>query len=162
MLLLGVVLCIVVRGRSKGVDVYGAFVHGARHGAESAWGLLAPLSAMLLMLSLMQASGLTALLVRLVSPITSCLHLPQEAAPMLILRPLSGSGALAAMQGIFEQCGVDSRAGRAAAVLMGSSETIVYTMTVYLGAANVKKLPGVWGISLISFLVGALVCGWML
>lgn len=158
-LLLGVVLGILFRGKQNGVDVYGAFLDGARHGAESAWGLLAPMSAMLLMLSVMNASGLTEVLVRLVSPVTTILHLPQEAAPMLILRPMSGSGALAAMQGIFERYGVDSRAGRVAAVLMGSSETIVYTMTVYLGAANVKKLPGVWGVSIVSFLVGAWVCG---
>lgn len=78
---------------------------------------------------------------------------------MLILRPMTGSGALAAMQEIFAQCGVDSRAGRIAAVLMGSSETIFYTMSVYLGAAGVRKLPGALGVSLLSYLLGAAVCG---
>ena len=109
---------------------------------DAAWQLLPALTGMLLMLSLMNASGLTALLVRLLSPLTAILNLPQEVAPMLILRPMTGSGSLAALQEIFAQYGADSRVGRIASVLMGSSETIFYTMSVYLGAAGVKKAAG--------------------
>ena len=84
---------------------------------------------------------------------------------MLILRPMTGSGSLAALQEIFAQYGADSRVGRIASVLMGSSETIFYTMSVYLGAAGVtgaagvKKLPGALGVSLLSYLTCAWVCG---
>jgi nucleoside recognition len=126
---------------------------------EAAWQLLPALTGMLLMLSLMNASGLTALLVRLLSPLTAILNLPHEVAPMLILRPMTGSGSLAALQEIFAQYGADSRVGRIASVLMGSSETIFYTMSVYLGAAGVKKLPGALGVSLLSYLTCAWVCG---
>ena len=126
---------------------------------DAAWQLLPALTGMLLMLSLMNASGLTALLVRLLSPLTAILNLPQEVAPMLILRPMTGSGSLAALQEIFAQYGADSRVGRIASVLMGSSETIFYTMSVYLGAAGVKKLPGALGVSLLSYLTCAWVCG---
>ena len=134
------VLLILLRGKCAGVEVYGAFLSGAKKGMEAAWQLLPALTGMLLMLSLMNASGLTALLVRLLSPLTAILNLPQEVAPMLILRPMTGSGSLAALQEIFAQYGADSRVGRIASVLMGSSETIFYTMSVYLGAAGVKKL----------------------
>ena len=136
-----------------------AFSKGAKKGMEAAWQLLPALTGMLLMLSLMNASGLTALLVRLLSPLTAILNLPQEVAPMLILRPMTGSGSLAALQEIFAQYGADSRVGRIASVLMGSSETIFYTMSVYLGAAGVKKLPGALGVSLLSYLTCAWVCG---
>lgn len=68
-------------------------------------------------------------------------------------------GSLAALQEIFAQYGADSRVGRIASVLMGSSETIFYTMSVYLGAAGVKKLPGALGVSLLSYLTCAWVCG---
>ena len=78
---------------------------------------------------------------------------------MLILRPMTGSGSLAALQEIFAQYGADSRVGRIASVLMGSSETSFYTMSVYLGAAGVKKLPGALGVSLLSYLTCAWVCG---
>ena len=116
----------------------------------------------LLMLAVMNASGLTELLTRLVSPLTGVMHLPAEAAPMLMLRPLTGSGSLAAMERIFETCGPDSRAGRIASVLMGSSETVFYTMTVYLGAAGVKKLPYVMVVSLTAYFFSAALCGWLM
>ena len=142
------VLLILLRGKCAGVEVYGAFLSGAKKGMDAAWQLLPALTGMLLMLSLMNASGLTAIL-----------NLPQEVAPMLILRPMTGSGSLAALQEIFAQYGADSRVGRIASVLMGSSETIFYTMSVYLGAAGVKKLPGALGVSLLSYLTCAWVCG---
>lgn len=105
------VLLILLRGKCAGVEVYGAFLSGAKKGMEAAWQLLPALTGMLLMLSLMNASGLTALLVRLLSPLTAILNLPQEVAPMLILRPMTGSGSLAALQEIFAQYGADSRVG---------------------------------------------------
>lgn len=81
---------------------------------------------------------------------------------MLLLRPLTGSGSIAAMEEIFRTCGVDSRAGRIASVMMGSSETIFYTMTVYLGAAGVKKLPRVLPVSLLAYGLSAALCAWLL
>lgn len=126
---------------------------------KSALSLLPALCAMLLMLSVMNASGLTKLLTRIASPAMKFIHLPEEAIPMLLLRPLTGSGSLAALERIFETCGADSRAGRIASVLMGSSETIFYTMTVYLGAAGVKKLPHVMGVSLTAYFLSVVLCG---
>ena len=153
---------IVLRGLMTGGDVYGAFLRGAEKGMRSAIALLPALCAMLLMLAVVNASGLAELLSRLLSPLTDLMHLPQEVAPMLLLRPLTGSGSLAALESIYETCGVDSRAARIASVLMGSSETIFYTMTVYLGAAGVKKLPHVMGVSLAAYLLSAALCGWLM
>lgn len=160
--MVGMVGLIVLRGLMTGCDVYGAFLRGAEKGMRSAAMLLPALCGMLLMLSLVNASGLARLLSQLVSPFTGLMHLPEEVAPMLLLRPLTGSGSLAAMESIFESCGVDSRAGRIASVLMGSSETIFYTMTVYLGAAGIKKLPHVMAVSLTAYLLSAALCGWLM
>ena len=137
---------VVLRGMWKGCDVYGAFLAGAEKG----------------MLALVNASGLTALLTSVISPLTGARGLPPEIAPMLRLRPLTGSGSLAALEAVFENCGVDSRAGRIASVLMGSSETIFYTMTVYLGAAGVKRLPRVLPVSLAAYFLCAALCGWIM
>lgn len=153
---------IILRGWMTGCDVYSAFLQGAEKGMRSALSLLPALCAMLLMLAVMNASGLTEALTRLASPLTGAMQLPRETAPMLLLRPLTGSGSLAALERIYESCGADSRAGRIASVLMGSSETIFYTMTVYLGAAGVKKLPYVLGVSLAAYFAGAALCGWMM
>ncbi len=145
-----------------GSDVYGVFLRGAEKGMRGAFSLLPALCGMLLMLAMMNASGLSRLLSRLASPLTALMRLPQEVAPLLLLRPLTGSGSLAAMEAIYDECGPDSRAGRIASVLMGSSETIFYTMTVYLGAAGVKKLPHVLGVSLAAYLLSAALCGWVM
>ncbi len=158
-----VLVCLIVlRGWMTGCDVYGAFLRGAEKGMQSALSLLPALCGMLLMLALVNASGLAWLLGRLSSPLTSLFRLPEEVAPLLLLRPLTGSGSLAALESIYETCGVDSRAGRIASVLMGSSETIFYTMTVYLGAAGVKKLPWVLPVSLASYLLSAAFCGFLM
>ena len=153
---------IILRGVMTGCDVYGTFLRGAEKGMQSALSLLPALCAMLLMLAVVNASGLAQLLSRVISPLTGMMHLPQEVAPMLLLRPLTGSGSLAALESIYATCGVDSRAGRIASVLMGSSETIFYTMAVYLGAAGVKKLPYVLPISLLAYLFSAALCGWLM
>lgn len=158
----GLVGLIILRGLTTGCDVYGSFLRGAQKGMKSAVALLPSLCAMMLMLALVNASGLAELLSRLISPLTELMRLPREVAPMLLLRPLTGSGSLAALESIFETSGVDSRAGRIASVLMGSSETIFYTMTVYLGAAGVKKLPHVMWISLAAYLFSAALCGWLM
>ena len=158
----GVVGFILLRGWMTGCDMYGAFLSGAEKGMRSAMALLPALCGMLLMLAMLNASGLAEMLTRLAAPATALLRLPQEVAPMVLLRPLTGSGSLAALEAIFAQCGVDSRAGRIASVLMGSSETIFYTMTVYLGAAGVKKLPYAMGVSLAAYFIGVALCGWLM
>lgn len=159
MAILGAAGLIVLRGIIAGADAYGAFLRGAERGMRSALSLLPALCAMTLMISLLSASGLTGLLTGLMKPLTRLLGLPEETAPMLLLRPLSGSGSMSVMRELFAAWGADSRAGRVAAVMMGSSETIVYTMTVYLGAAGVRRLPDVVWVSLVSYAVGAFVCG---
>jgi spore maturation protein B len=145
-----------------GADMYSAFLSGAEKGMRSALGLLPALCAMLMMLALVDASGLTGMLIALLSPVTDLLRIPKEVAPVVLLRPLTGSGSLAALENMYELCGPDSRASRIASVLMGSSETILYTMTVYLCAASVKKLPYAMGVSLAAYFLGVVMCGWLI
>ena len=159
---MAVVGFILLRGWMTGADMYSAFLSGAEKGMRSAFSLLPALCAMLLMLAVVNASGLTGILTGLLSPLTEFLRLPQEAAPVVLLRPLTGSGSLAALESIYEEMGPDSRASKIASVLMGSSETIFYTMTVYLGAAGVKKLPYAMGVSLAAYFLGVALCGWLM
>lgn len=153
---------IVLRGWMTGNDVYASFLRGAERGMKSAASLLPALCAMLFMMGMITASGLAELLGQAISPLLQVMHLPKEVAPMLLLRPLTGSGSLAALETIYQSCGVDSRAGRIASVLMGSSETIFYTMTVYLGAAGIKKLPHVMWVSITAYFLSAALTGWLM
>lgn len=158
-LVLVVVGLIVLRGWWKKADVYGAMLRGGKRGMQSAISLLPALCAMAMLLALMEASGVNRGLAKLLAPLLRLMNLPEEVATLLVLRPLSGSGSMAALENIYAQYGVDSRAGRVASVLMGSSETIFYTMTVYLGAADVDSLPWVVLVSLASYLAAAWLCG---
>ena len=153
---------ILLRGWMTGADMYSAFLSGAEKGMRSAFSLLPALCAMLLMLALVDASGLTKMLTALLSPVTDLLRIPKEVAPVVLLRPLTGSGSIAALESMYEQCGPDSRASKIASVLMGSSETIFYTMTVYLGAVGVKKLPYAMAVSLAAYFLGVALCGWLM
>ena len=116
--------------------------------------MLPALTAMLLFIGVINAGGLAELLEGYLGPVVERLGVPREALTTLLLRPLSGAGSLAALQELMTRMGPDSRAARVAAVVVGSSETIFYTMTVYLAAAGVKKLPHALGISLLSWLAG--------
>ena len=153
---------IVLRGLWRGCDPYAAFARGAGEGLRSAVQVIPALAAMMLMLELLTLSGLDRLLIRVLSPLTAALSLPEEVAPLLVLRPMTGSGSLSALETILDAHGPDSRIGMIASVLTASTETVFYTLTVYLSAAGVKHLPWVVPVSLLSGLAGAWVCGLIL
>lgn len=150
---------VILRGMIARIDVYEAFTAGAERGLRTGLSLAPALCAMLLMLGAARASGLTEALVRLSAPVAEWLGLPEEVTPVLLLRPLTGSGSMAALREILALCGADSRAGRIASVLSCASETICYTMTVYLSAAGVKRLPRALPVSLIAYAAGAAAAG---
>ena len=149
----------VLWGLVKQKNVYDAFVRGAREGLRMAARLTAPMLAMLCAAAAMEASGLTGALAGLCAPVLSFFGLPEGAAPLMIMRPLSGSGSLAVLQEIFSACGSDSREGLVAATLCGSSETLLYVLGVYTAGCGVKKTRLVTASALISLAVGALAAG---
>lgn len=152
------VLLLIVYAALKGVDCYDAFIEGAREALPTLIGLIPNLAAMLAAISLFRASGADAMLVQLSSPIFKAVGIPNELSALLILRPFSGSGALAMLADIFKTHGTDSFIGLAASVCVGSTETIFYTLSIYCGAAGVKKSRYAFAAALISGLVGIL-CG---
>jgi len=79
-------------------------------------------------------------LVRVFKPIMSVIGVPAELVPLIFIKPLSGSGALGVFTETIRQYGADSKIGLIASILMGSTETIFYTVTVYFGAVGVKKI----------------------
>lgn len=133
------VLGVFLYGVFKKVDVFAAFTEGAKENLKIAIGLLPTLVFLSLGVGTLRASGALEALSRLASPLTEFLGFPAECFSLAILRPISGSGALAILENILEDCGPDSFAGRVASVLMGSTETTFYTIAVYFGATKIKK-----------------------
>lgn len=156
-LLLSVIAFILFRSLWTRLDAYHAFLCGAKAGLDTTLSILPTLCAVLLMLHLAQDSGLMTWLSGRLAPALSWFRIPAGVTPLLLLRPLTGSGSMAALQEVLRTYGPNSREAMLASVLMGSGETIFYTLTLYLSAAGLRRLPRVIGISLTAAAVGALV-----
>ena len=135
-LLLAFVACYAARRK---VDVYAALAHGAEEGLTVLLHILPSLVALLSAVYMFRASGAMETLGALFTPALAQLGIPAETAPLLFIRPISGSGALAVGSEIMRFHGVDSYIGRVAAVMLGSSETTFYTIAVYYGSAGITK-----------------------
>lgn len=154
------VAAVIVIGLIRRVPVYESFTRGAKAGLESAASILPFLVAMLPVLALLQASGALGALVGLLAPALRKVGLPEETLPLLLLRPLSGSASMAMLERTLAAVGADSYAGRVAATLMGSSETIFYTAALYLGAAGIKRSRYAVPVALIAWLTGTVAAAW--
>ena len=143
----------------KRLPLYDLFVQGAQEGLRTAVRVLPNLAAMLCAITLMQSSGLMNALCKACAPALAWLGLPAEVAPLAIIRPLSGSGALAMLQEALENHGADSRIGLIACTIMGSSETIFYTVCIYRSEAGESKAGYAIPCSLIGMLAGTWLSG---
>jgi spore maturation protein B len=124
---------------ARGVKVYPAFVAGAKDGFETAVRILPPLVAIFVALAMLRASGAMDTLTRALAPLTSAVGIPASVVPMLLVRPLSGGGALGLVGDVLRSEGPDSYAGRLVSVMAGSTETTLYVLAVYMGAAGVTR-----------------------
>ena len=126
-------------GARRRVDVYDALVTGGKSGLQVAVSILPALAALLTAVYMLRASGAMDALAAALAPVLGLLGIPPETAALLLVRPVSGSGALAVGSQIMEQYGPDSAVGRTAAVMLGCSETTFYTVAVYFGAAGIRR-----------------------
>ncbi len=123
----------------KKCDIYDALVCGASDGIRVLGRILPSVTALFAAIYMLRASGALDMICSFLSPFTDFFRIPRECAPLLLLRPLSGSAALAFGSDIIRTCGVDSLAGRTAAIMLGASETTFYTLAVYFGSIGAKK-----------------------
>lgn len=149
-LLLGV----SVLALGRGVDVYGALLEGGRQGLELVKTILPALVLLLTAVELLRVSGAMEALTRLLAPAAELAGIPPELLPLALIRPLSGSAALAVGADLMAAHGPDSVAGRTAAVMLGSTETTFYTISVYFAAAGVKRSRWAVPAALIADLTG--------
>jgi spore maturation protein SpmA len=150
-LLIAALLLVGVAGR---VPVYESMVAGAREGLDVAVRIVPFLVAILAAVAMFRASGLLDLLVDTLDPLTSLVGIPGEALPMVLLRPLSGSGAFGVMAEIVSTHGPDSFVGNLVCTLQGTTETTFYVLTLYFGAAGVRNMRYTLAACLIADLAG--------
>ena len=123
----------------KKIEVFPAFLTGAREGLQTALNILPTMVGMLTAVYMLRASGCIDLLGQALSPVLARLGSPEKCAALVLLKPVSGGGGLALGSEVMRQAGVDSYAGRVAAVMLGASETSVYTISLYCGHVGLRR-----------------------
>lgn len=144
----------------KKEDFYSQLVLGAQDGLRLLFSVIPSLVILMSAVSMLRASGLIGRLSVFLAPACRLLGIPPEVVPLMLIRPVSGSAALAVGAELMRTHGVDSLVGRTAAVMLGSTETTFYTVSVYFGAAGIRKtrhtIPAALIADLSGFLAAAL------
>ena len=133
------ILTVSLLALHKKENTYDLMLSGAADGLKLLATLIPTLVLLMTAVTMLRASGAIALLSRWCAPVFSFFGIPPETAMLILIRPISGSAALAVGAELMAQYGVDSQVGRTAAVMLGSTETTFYIISVYFGAAGIKK-----------------------
>ena len=151
-------VCLVALYKKE--NAYDVLLDGAAGGLKLLISLIPTLILLLTAVTMLRASGVMDLIATCAAPIFAFMGIPPETAPLVLIRPISGSAALAVGADLMAQYGVDSLIGRTAAVMLGSTETTFYTISVYFGAAGIKKtrytLPAALFADLVGFVMASL------
>ena len=138
----------------KKVKLFDAFSSGVKGAIPLLLSLFPSLAAVLILSELFSESGLSAMLARLLAPVLEFLGVPKELAPLVLIKPFSGSGAMAFLNDIITTHGADSYLARCASVVYGSSETTFYLSALYFAGAK-KVSPAAIVIALFCNLLAA-------
>lgn len=156
-ILLILACCLALR---KKENCYDLMLHGAADGLKLLLTLTPTLILLLTAISMLRASGAMEQLSKLLTPLLKWTGIPPECAMLILIRPISGSAALAVGAELMTTYGVDSLIGKCAAVMLGSTETTFYAMSIYLAHCEVKRsryiLPAALAADFTGFLVAAL------
>ena len=135
----GILLTASLAALRKRENAYDLLLQGASEGLRLLFSIIPSLILLLTAVHMLKASGAMEMLSRFLDPLFSCFGIPPETAMLVLIRPISGSAALAVGADLMAQYGVDSEIGRTVAVMLGSTETTFYTISVYFGAAGIRK-----------------------
>ena len=152
------IVCIIALHKKE--SAYDLLVEGAADGLRLLKSIVPTLVILMTGISMLRAYGAFDLLGQVLTPFFSLLGIPPETAVLVLIRPISGSAALAVGAELMAQYGVDSQIGRTVAVMLGSTETTFYTISVYFGAAGIKKTRYAIPAALIADFVGFLTASW--
>ena len=150
--------CCIALGKKE--NSYELLLTGATQGLRLLITLVPTLILLMTAVTMLRVSGAMSLLSTFLSPVFSFLGIPPETGILVLIRPISGSAALAVGADLMAQYGVDSQIGKTVAVMLGSTETTFYTVSVYFGAAGIRKtrytIPAALIADLTGFIMAAL------
>ncbi len=149
-----IILTVLTCGIIKKVPVYEEFTKGAKGGFQVAVKIIPYLVAVIVAISMLRASGAIELLAQLLAPVLAKFNIPADTLPLMIVRSLSGSGALGIFSDIANNGGADAYSTKLAAIMLGSSETTFYVLAVYFGAVGISKLRYAVWVGLLADFIG--------
>lgn len=148
------IIIIVLYGVVERQKVFDIFLEGAKEGISIVFNIFPTLVGLFMAIGALRSSGVIDLIVNLMTPIFNLCNFPTEILPLALIRPISGSSSIAVATDIMKNFGVDSNIGFIASVIMGSTETTVYTIAVYSSSIGIKKTRFVLWAALIADFVG--------
>lgn len=137
------ILFIILYAVKEKKEIFDLFLKGATEGIEITLKIFPTLIGLFLAIGMLNSSGILNFTTNIISPVLNLIGFPKEIVPLAILRPISGSASMAIATNIIKQNGVDSFIGILAAVIMGSTETTLYTIAVYTSSVKIKDTRGI-------------------
>ena len=160
-----ILLIVLTVALAKKIPVYEQFTEGAKDGFKISIKIIPYLVAIIVGISMFRASGAIDIIAKFMAPLLSKFHISSDILPLMIVRSLSGSGALGIFSDIANNAGPDAYSTKLAAVMLGSSETTFYVLAVYFGAVGISKIRYALIIGLLADFIGivaaVLVCSLM-
>ncbi len=150
-------LTVLLLAAIKKKDSYSAFTEGSRSALSLMANVFPYLLTIMMAVEVFKQSGVSYYLSKAASPVMNLIGIPHELTELMLIRPLSGAGAIGVLENIFTTYGADSYVGKCASVIYGSSETVFYISTIYFSQSSVKKLGYAIPVALFSTLVGCIV-----
>ncbi|MDR1392082.1 MAG: spore maturation protein [Clostridiales bacterium] len=135
-----VVFLIIIYGIKSRINLYENFIEGAKESLQSLFGIIPPIFGLIVAITMFEKSGAFSLVISFLKPITNFFRIPSEILPLILLKPVSGSGSISLVSEIFTKYGPDSFIGKIASVMLGSTETVFYTLAIYFGSIGIKNI----------------------
>ncbi|MDR3022054.1 MAG: spore maturation protein [Clostridiales bacterium] len=153
------ILCLSI---VKKQNAYLSFVEGAGQALNLMFKVFPYLLAVMIAVEVFRQTGISAKIANFVSPAFNFIGIPPQLTELILIRPLSGAGAMAILDNIYATYGTDTYIGKAASLIYGSSETIFYVATIYFSQSKVKNLRYAIPVAIIATIIGVIVGCWIL
>lgn len=149
-----IVLIILICALKEKKEIFDIFLEGVKEGIKITYNVFPTLLGLFVAIGALRYSGILDIIIGFIIPICKWLKIPSEIMPLAVLRPISGSASIAVATDIMKNYGVDSKIGRIAATIMGSTETTLYTIAIYTSCIKIKKTEHIIIAALCADIIG--------